>query len=88
MYLDVYMCMYIIQEATLKANLEKLRKNRGKMEKQLEDIKFPMPDELIAKFDRKGPLPQTLPEPSISLPVPNYLVGDVLMVWNFLYTFG
>jgi hypothetical protein len=68
--------------------LEKLRKARSKIEKQLEEVKFPVPDESIVKFDRKGPLPQTLPEPSNSLPIANHLVGDALMVWNFLSTFG
>ena len=71
----------------MKANLDKLRKNKLRIEKALDDVKFPVPDELIAAIDKKGPSPLPLPALVFNLDVEDHLVADVLMIWDFLFTF-
>jgi hypothetical protein len=71
----------------LKINLDKLKKSKLKLEKALDEIKFPVPDQLITAIDTKGPTPLPLPALVFNLDLDDHLVADVLMIWDFLFTF-
>ena len=75
--------------ALVLSRLEKLRASREKLELAIQaSIKFPVPDELIAKIDFKGKKSLPLPVAFTKLGLPDDIVSDALMVWDCLHMFS
>lgn len=78
------------REKAEKISLEKLKRAYARLEKDIaakEELKFPVADEEIIILDKKGGRPIPLPEPKNRVNFPPHLVADLLLVWDFLYTF-
>jgi len=67
--------------------IDKLKLAREKLEKVIEAVKFPLPDELIPVIDHRGKRPVPLPESITRLNISEEIVSDVLVVWDFLFMF-
>ena len=75
-----------------------LRQQKSTLERkvalELENVKFPVKDEDILKYVKKGQIPpQQLPIPSLVVAVPSTFsnfpvdVSEILSVWTFLSSF-
>jgi hypothetical protein len=57
-----------------------------RVEDELKRIKYPIEDELVQLGPKEKP-PEPRPMPSRDFAVPPELVGNLLMVWDFLMSF-
>jgi hypothetical protein len=86
----IIMKLSSVQEKDQKISLTQLKKQKVKLEKQMEataKIAFPIPDELLTTMDRQGAEPNPLPIPVMKVDVPDEYAFDVLFVWDFTCTF-
>lgn len=86
----------ILQEKSIKAELEKLRKQHNsqkhRLEKQLQmerEKRFPVKESLIAQVDPSGPPLKTLPVGVLHMDtlLPADCVPDAMLVWDFVNNF-
>jgi hypothetical protein len=71
-------------------NLEKLRKDLSRAksrQRELENPKFPIRDELLLTMELKGGALRPLPPVNGQLNIPKELVTDTLTIWDFVTTF-